>query len=125
MNHRNGAEEREDRRGVIVVSALAIISARKVDFASAFVRGLRSEVQSVENPILDRIELGKIMDKVVRIVANLDWRLFVTKREELQERLNPKTQLEDLNREGIWARIREGLPNLEVFNKRVRLTPSE
>jgi len=116
--------EPDDRRGVIVVSALSIISARKVDFASGVIREFRSDVHSVECSDLNPGEVGKVLEKVVEIIADLDWRLFVTEEEVSRKHLNPDTRLEDLNRERIWTRVRKSLSNFEVLDTKVRAPAS-
>ncbi len=107
----------EDRRGIIVVSALTVIAARKVDFASGLLSELRKSPASVDGQFLSRTELEKAEKKIVEIVARLDWELFVTKEERERRVLNPEAGIEDLDRIRLWKGVQDMLREAGLLPK--------
>lgn len=107
----------EDRRGIIVVSALTVIAARKVDFASGFLTELRRSSASVDSQFAGRVELERVEKKVVEIVAQLDWELFVTKEERQHRMLDPEVRIEDLDRIKLWKAVQDKLRDVGVLPK--------
>lgn len=106
-----------DRRGIIVVSALTVIAARKVDFASGFMAELRKSSASVDSQFHSRTGLERAERKIVEIVAQLDWELFVTNEEREHRMLNPETRIEDLDRRKLWKGVQDKLRELDVLPK--------
>jgi len=99
----------EDTWGVRAVSTISAIAARKVDFITNTVRRLRSAFRPVADRTLSSAELNDLQRDMVKVVGELDWRLFVTETELEQKKLNLDTRLEDLDRQRIWRALEKRL----------------
>jgi hypothetical protein len=96
-----------DRRLKRAVSNLSVLVARKTDFVNCALRGFQSKLTqsriSFEEPAVDRL----VRADLIEIVAQIDWRMFVTSDEIERRVLNLETRLEELNRRAIWREIEQ------------------
>lgn len=99
----------EDTFGIRAVSMLSVISARKVDFAENVMHRLHDSSRPKLADSSGRGRWNEFRKGLVQLVAELDWRLFVTSSELEKRTLNLSTKLEDLDRQAIWMELEKRL----------------
>lgn len=71
----------------------------------------------MDSQFAGRVELERVEKKVVEIVAQLDWELFVTKEERQHRMLDPEVRIEDLDRIKLWKAVQDKLRDVGVLPK--------
>jgi len=105
----NAQEPPADRRLERAVSILSVLVARKTDFVERALRDFQAKACRSRELSEDREEIDRIRSNLVEIVAQVDWRLFVTEEESERRVLYLATKLDDLNRRAIWREIEKQL----------------
>lgn len=96
-------ETESNDRDMNFAENFVIISSRKTDFTTTFVKKLKAENE--ENI------LPKVINEIVKIVASLDPSLFVSSKELKEGHIYLETKLEDINREKIGEEIAKRMEN--------------
>ncbi len=105
----NAQEPPADRRLERAVSILSVLVARKTDFVECALREFQAKASRSRELSEDREDIDRIHSKVVEIVAQIDWRLFVTEEESEMRVLDLATKLDDIDRRAIWNEIEKQL----------------
>jgi hypothetical protein len=87
---------------------VTIIVQRKSDYLTAF---MQSAGAGARTP-LSTEEKRALKQSTTQAIVALPISLFVSDAESATHRLNPRTPLEDLNRDGIWEELRKRLPDI-------------
>jgi hypothetical protein len=107
-----GASPSQDKWGIAAVSVISVVSARKVDFVENLLRQLQDGSSSITGTRFDPARLRALQSQLVKAVAELDWRLFVTEQELERRELTLGTRLENLDKRMIWIELEKGLESI-------------
>ena len=89
-----------------VIQSLLVIIARKADY----LRSLFDRLGNKLSRLLPNDE-ERLRRKLTEIIAGMEPRLWVTRKEAQNRCLDPGIRLEDLNRQAIWNEIQSALFN--------------